>query len=111
MPFPLPAPCTASKSTSRTRPRNCARPAASSNKACSEARPASWIDLSRVWSVGFGQAQHFFCDEAHDQLRTDGRDARYEAFAQIAFDMVFLGIAHAPQRQHGGLTGIESRFR
>src|SRR6185437_14504325 len=73
-------------------------------------RFASAAGGSSSASVRFRQAEYPLRDVAQDQLRTDRRDARDHAFAEIPFDVVLLGIAETAMRHHRRLARLEAGF-
>src|SRR5258707_10183649 len=64
----------------------------------------------KLISIRLRQAEHFLGNKAQDQLRADRRDARNQGFAQIAFDMKFLGIAEAAMGHHRLLARLKPGF-
>src|SRR5260370_24275447 len=58
-------------------------------------------------SVRLWKPQDLFGQEVQDHVRADQRGPRNQAFAQIALHMILLRIAHAAERQHGGMAGLE----
>src|SRR5882757_1135395 len=61
-------------------------------------------------SIRLRQAEHFLGHKTQDQLRADRGDARDQGFAQVTFDMEFLGVAEAAMGHHRLLAGVEAGF-
>src|SRR5258708_994086 len=66
--------------------------------------------LTLIVSIRLRQAEHFLGDETQDQLRADRRDAGDQGFAQIALDMIFLGVTKTAMGHHGLLAGLKAGF-
>src|ERR1700710_384399 len=62
----------------------------------------------KLISIRFRQAEHFLGNETQDQLRADRRDAGDQGFAQIALDVIFLGIAKAAMGHYCLLAGLKA---
>src|SRR6476646_1682292 len=58
-----------------------------------------------VGSMRFRQPEHFFRDEAEDELRADRREPRDHHLAKIPLDMKFLRVAHAAEGHDCRLAG------
>lgn len=58
-------------------------------------------------SVRSGQPEYLLGDEAENELRRDRRQLRDHDFAEIALDMIFLGVAVAAMRRDRGLAGFD----
>src|SRR3546814_6002985 len=67
-------------------------------------------DLARIASIRPRQLQHLLGEEVQDHVRADRRGSWNEHFTQQALDMIFLCVAHAAQRQHRGMAGLEREF-
>ena len=61
-------------------------------------------------SIGFGQIQYALGNVGQNHLPADRRDAGNHDLAQIAFDMIFLGVAESAMRQNRLLARAESRL-
>src|SRR5258708_23059823 len=70
-------------------------------------RPTPVIKLI---SIRLRQAEHFLGDETQDQLRADRRDAGDQGFAQIALDVILLGVTKTAMGHHGLLAGLKAGF-
>src|SRR5258708_906424 len=76
----------------------------------SSMRPGMTAYNSYPSLIRLRQAQHLLGNETENELRADRGDARDQGFAQIAFDMKFLGIAEAAVGHHRLLASLEAGF-
>src|SRR5580698_2099191 len=61
-------------------------------------------------SVRSRQTEYALGDKTHNEMWRDRRNARDHAFAEIALDMKFLGVAVAAVGHHRGLAGFKTRL-